>query len=188
MTDEQDADLGERYRNLQAGLASLVAYIDETRRTLGGLQGQLPAASDALTAVGKTTERATHNILGLVEGMVTDDEASAVVLGRLASSAASLDRPELVEAVSTLSAAADRRSTMLTELMTELSFQDLTTQAIDRVSRSMLEVERRIHALLDSGGAAEAAQVHHSGLERLRETQAGVSKQGAIDALLAELG
>jgi chemotaxis regulatin CheY-phosphate phosphatase CheZ len=192
MTDAEDlsADLPRKYRTLQEGLASLVAYIDDTRKTLGGLQGQLPAASDALTAVGKTTERATHNILGLIEGMITDDEGAAGNLARLSASAEALGQPELSEAVAALNAAAERRTAMLTELMTELSFQDLTTQAINRISKSMLEVERRIHDLLarDEGGATGVTAAAHSGLERLKETQDGQSKQGQIDDLLRQLG
>lgn len=182
--------LVDRYRSLQEELASLVGYINETRETLGGLHHALPAASDALSAVTETTEKATHNILALVEELLGEDERGSAALEVLQAAFGESEDAGVRAALDSLVQSGDRRSMMLTEMMTELSFQDLTCQTINRISKSIVEIERRIMRLIDT----EALPHHvgpeggHSGLERLKETQGGASRQDMVDALLGSRG
>ncbi|NJK88853.1 MAG: hypothetical protein HC923_05240 [Myxococcales bacterium] len=49
-------DLLTKYMNLQDELGSLVSYIDDTRRALGGVSESLPSASDALLGITQATD------------------------------------------------------------------------------------------------------------------------------------
>lgn len=177
-------DLLSKYINLQDELGSLAAFIDETRHTLGGVQEKLPTASDALAGVTQATEKATHNILQLVEEVMERDGEMGDALTTLESSAATV---EAKDAVSLLRSSADERMMKLTEMMTELSFQDLTCQAIQKITKTILEIEKRLISLIDADEAqrgAKSAPSEYSGLSRLEESFSGKNKQELIDELL----
>lgn len=179
-------DLLSKYVNLQEELSSLASFIDDTRHTLGGVQEKLPTASDALSGVTQATETATHNILQLVEELMERDGEMGDAIETLEASAST---PEAKEAVTQLRAAADERMTKLTEMMTELSFQDLTCQAIQKISGTILEVEKRLISLIDitdeERSAIEGVTDEYSGLSRLEESFSGKNKQDQIDELLS---
>jgi chemotaxis protein CheZ len=189
MESDQDSGLVMRHRQLLEELAGLVDYIEETRRTLGGMHSQLPAASDALSAVTATTEKATHNILELVEKLMDEDQRVVGALETVRTAADGSEDPALKAASEVLVENNERREMMLTEMMSELSFQDLTCQAINRISKTIVEIERRIVGLVDRNEAPAHARQEsgHSGLERLRETYEGANKQGQIDDLFTGL-
>lgn len=178
-------DLLSKYVNLQEELSSLAAFIDETRHTLGGVQEKLPTASDALAGITQATERATHNILQLVEEVMERDGEMSDALETLEASASAADAKD---AVAQLRGATDERMTKLTEMMTELSFQDLTCQAIQKISGTILEVEKRLLSLIDitdeERSAIAGAADQYSGLSRLEESFSGENKQDLIDQLL----
>lgn len=178
-------DLLSKYLHLREELSSLATYIDETRQTLGGVKDKLPSASDALTGVTQATEKATHNILGLVEELMERDgelEESLTLVEETVSTA------EGRQAVEALRGAADERMAKLTEMMTELSFQDLTCQAIQKISNTILEIEKRLIALIDpidDDVSSPTAQTRFSGLDRLEENATGASRQDLIDQILS---
>jgi chemotaxis regulatin CheY-phosphate phosphatase CheZ len=177
-------DLLSKYVNLQDELSSLAGFIDETRNALGGVQEKLPTASDALAGVTQATEKATHNILQLVEEVMERDAEMEDAFATLASAATT---DEAKEAVEVLRSSADERMMKLTEMMTELSFQDLTCQAIQKISKTILEVEKRVIALIDADDEqrpSKAAPDEYSGLSRLEESFSGKNKQQLIDELL----
>lgn len=185
--------LVQKYSSLQTELHALVDYINETRNTLGGLHSELPAASDALASVTEATEKATHAILELVEGVMEQDESMSDAMDKLKAAAEAHEDAELKEAVDVVMEGQQERSNKLIQIMTELSFQDLTCQTIDRISSTVLEIERRVIGLMDEpesepdaeGSLQEAAAL--AGVSRLRESQQGESRQGAIDDILKNM-
>jgi len=178
-------DLLTKYVNLQEELSSLVSYIDDTRQTLGGVQEKLPSASDALSGVVKATEKATHNILELVEQVIERDGEIAEAFARIESSSSKEETDDALRAVKD---AADERMVKLTNVMTELSFQDLTCQAIQKISETILEIEKRVLCLIEpieTGRERAAATAEkYSGLDRLEESSSGENRQELIDQLL----
>ncbi|NJK88852.1 MAG: protein phosphatase CheZ [Myxococcales bacterium] len=119
--------------------------------------------------------------------MDRDDQLASLV-NLLEGRADSLG-PDAQDALAKLREAADERTVKLTEMMTELSFQDLTCQAIQKISGTIVNVERRLHELLDPMedeelGTGQKGPAHFSGLSRLEEAGAGQSRQGDIDDLL----
>jgi len=186
-SDLSSIDIVSKYMSLQEELTSLASFIDDTRRTLGGVQEQLPSASDTLTGVTKATERATHKILEHIEGMMDKDGELAGPMEILRGKGPTDD--EFVQALDAVAAAADQRMVVLTEVMTELSFQDLTCQAIQKISATMVEIERRILELINADVGAEneeGAALPMSGLDRLEESATGQSRQDIVDQMLSQ--
>jgi len=187
-SDLSRIDLVSKYASLQEELTSLAVFIDETRRTLGGVHEKLPSASDALTGVTKATERATHNILEHIEKLMENDGDLMGPVGVVQSAAETSGDAEFKQAAQAIADASDHRMMALTEVMTELSFQDLTCQAIQKISVTMVEIERRIHGLIETGDAEEDGAEDGvgllSGLNRLEETASGQSRQDLVDKML----
>lgn len=184
-SDLSSIDIVSKYMSLQDELTSLATFIDDTRRTLGGVQEQLPSASDTLTGVTKATERATHKILEHIEGMMEKDSELEGPMGILREKGSADE--DYVKALDAIAEAADQRMMVLTEVMTELSFQDLTCQAIQKISATMVEIERRILQLITSdvgAGGDSAATPLMSGLDRLEEQASGQSRQDLVDQML----
>lgn len=174
------------YTHLVDELRELVDYIRETRRELGTVHRDLPSAFDALGMVSKTTEKATHNLLGLVEALVDEDDASREALEVIAQNDALAAEPGVRAAVKSLENALVERGDKLTAMMSELSFQDLTCQTIDKIAGTIVEVERRVVALLDDGKApASVDRPVMAGIDRLVESQEGDGRQAMVDEILS---
>jgi chemotaxis regulatin CheY-phosphate phosphatase CheZ len=103
-------------------------------------QSHLLAASEALDAISRTTERAASEILESAEHI----QEAAWTLREDGANAALCD--EL-----------DRRAT---EIYTACSFQDLTAQRIAKIVQTLRYLEGRINAMIDiwGGAAPEAAE------------------------------
>ncbi len=191
MSPNAEVGLGlvDRYRELQVELAGLVQYINETRRTLDGLHSRLPAASDALSEVTRVTEIAAHNMIDLVEKIMEQDDAANQSLLRVKEVCQSAKDEAALEAVEQLGSLSNERTDLLIRMMTELSFQDLTCQTINKIASTILEVERRVIKLID-GSVAKPVEIDmnglqpHAGVNRLKESQEGASRQDMVDALL----
>ncbi len=193
MPSDSEIGLGlvERYSVLQTELTGLINYINDTRRMLGGLHSELPAASDALAEVTKVTETAAHNMIDLVEQIMAQDEAATEALEKVEAACKKAGDDSAMEAVAKVEALSHDRTDLLIKMMTELSFQDLTCQTINRIATTILEVERRVIKLIDHSGAETAVSISddsgmqaHAGVNRLRENQTGASRQDMIDELL----
>lgn len=179
----------EKYAALQRELVLMVEYINDTRKTLGGVTGKLPGASDVLTGVTQAMEKATHDILGMVEKVMDLDGQSNEAIAKAKAAALKAGDAGAVAALEEAMAAADARMGVLTEIMTSLSFQDLTCQAINKIGGTVLEVETRVRALVErrapGGGAQDGGNsAAVPSLERLKEAASGQGRQGMVDELL----
>lgn len=191
MTSGEEIDrIGARFEEVQRELLGLLKYVKWTRRTLGASRDELSNASDALASIGEVTEEAAHKLLSLVERAMENDESSSSHLRRLETE---VEDSELRRSVAAVAAAQDERLNVHTEMMTELSFQDLTCQTLERVRSCLEELESRILRILDENSEPAEnrlePQVTHSGsaagLRRLQEKQGqgSGSRQDLIDKL-----
>ena len=204
MPSESEIGLGmvTRFKFLQTELTGLINYIEDTRNTLGGLHSELPAASDALAEVTRATETAAHNMMDLVEQIMAQDEAATEALNKVEAACKKAGDESALEAVDKVESLSHARTDLLIKMMTELSFQDLTCQTINRISTTILEIERRVLKLVeqaggDTGGTSSAGgkkkkdvdvddngMARNAGVNRLSEAQSGTSRQDMVDALL----
>ncbi len=192
------AEIGElvsKYTSVEEELTSLLGFIGDTRDTLGGLHAELPAATDALASITKATEKATHNILELVEKVMEADDTVEEALRKVQQYLDTVENDEIKEAATTIIEAHENRSIVMTEMMSELSFQDLTCQTIQKITNTLAEIEFRIKQLLnpETAGELEDLDKKHagsmSGIKRLEEQDKKAEKaddcgQDFIDALL----
>ena len=197
---------GEFYRSistdLQEGLKTI--YKEISAATANGCQTapQIPApmademfseASTQLGAILQTTEKATESIMGLVEKHLDQGERTAALLDSLAGKG---DFPEVEE----LRAGSDALGADLMEIMTTLSFQDLTGQRIKRIVAALQQIEKVVFELYMATGLSLKAMEQNPDMsvEEIRQTskarattlkgpQAGAS-QSDVDDLLSQLG
>lgn len=184
--DEIDG-LAQRLEGVQQELLGLFTYLKTAREELGGSRDHLSGTSEALTSIGEVTEKAAHNLLGLVERVMDTDATTTEHLQVLEGGA---DEAAVREALKGISDAQEARGALMTEMMTELSFQDLTCQTLEKVMRGLTILEKRIRVILEPGSIQDdeiAPEGSHkgsmSGLARLQETQGGGSLQDSIDGL-----
>ena len=197
---------GEFYRaistDLQEGLKSI--YKEISAATINGAMeptaGPAPVAdemfseaSSQLGAILQTTEKATESIMGLVEKHLDLNDRTMALLDSLD---AGTPRPEIAE----LRAGSEALGADLMEIMTTLSFQDLTGQRIKRIVSALQQIEKVVFELYMATGLSMKAmeQNPEQSVEEIRQTskaratelkgpQAGNS-QTDVDDLLSQLG
>jgi chemotaxis protein CheZ len=150
-------------------------------------------ASTQLGAILQTTEKATESIMGLVEKHLDLNERSMTILDGMAEKGASSE-------IEDLRAGQQALGEDLMEIMTTLSFQDLTGQRIKRIVSALQQIEKVVFELYMSTGLSMKAleQNPEMSVEEIRQTskaratelkgpQAGAS-QSDVDDLLSQLG
>lgn len=186
-------------RELQEGLKGIYRELSQVRRETAGdaATGELLSeATDQLDQVLKTTERATVEIMEIAERHM-DQAASAQA--RLQELAGMVDGPA-AELVAGLAAGNAGLSADLMQIMTALSFQDLTGQRIGRIFAALRRVEALTVDLVVHAGVKLQAKAQHPDLDPaeieavaqerasdLKGPQAAASQEN-IDALLAQMG
>jgi len=197
---------GEFYRaistDLQEGLKSIYKEISAATVNGSPAASQTPApmademfseASTQLGAILQTTEKATESIMSLVEKHLDATDRNMAILDTLAAGSSA---PEIAE----LRAGSEALSADLMEIMTTLSFQDLTGQRIKRIVAALQQIEKLVFELYMATGLSLKAMEQHpeKSVEEIRQTskaratelkgpQAGQS-QSDVDDLLSQLG
>jgi chemotaxis protein CheZ len=185
--------------DLQDGLKTI--YREITTATAGGAPviGELSAeamiseTSAQLNEIMDTTEAATETIMSLVEKHLDQNERTAELLNSLPAG----EHDGTLEELKTASA---ELGDDLMEIMTSLSFQDLTGQRIKRVVHALQQIEHLVFDLYMTAGLSMKAMEQHpeKGLEEIRETSRqraselkgpqSDASQADVDDLLSQLG
>ncbi|NLY40339.1 MAG: protein phosphatase CheZ [Desulfovibrionales bacterium] len=193
---------GEFYRSistdLQDGLRNIYQEINAAASNETGLVSvesseadeMFSEASRQLREILQTTEKATENIMTVVEKHLEQTEQNLVVLDKLEPS----------PAVDQLRANAQTLNTDLIEIMTALSFQDLTGQRIKRIVTALQQIEKVVFELYMSTGLSLKAMAEHpeKSVDEIRETSRAraselkgpqsAASQTDVDDLLSQLG
>lgn len=200
------------YRELSAdmrtGLAKIYHLISSASldgETVLQSEALFTEASDQLKEVVKATESAAMDIMDIVEKQLEQAENNVAVLNRLA------DRLQGDSELEALKTSNEKLVADLTQVMTALSFQDITGQRIKKVLNALNGIETSVVDLyLASGLVMDAAEKHpdaniesikteaQKALRDYREAQksgpqlkgpdASGQSQAAIDDMLAQLG
>ncbi|BDV01701.1 chemotaxis protein CheZ [Thermodesulfomicrobium sp. WS] len=178
-------------QDLHSGLGSIYKEIHAATsvKKINGENAQsiFSETSQQLDAIVDTTEKATEQIMGIVEKHMD-------AIAGIREKAASLqDAEEIQSYLQGLDAD-------LMEIMTALSFQDLTGQRIKRIVHALDEVQRIVFDLYVDAGLSmkaleenpdkpveEIRQASKAKASELKGPQAGAN-QSAVDDLLAQLG
>lgn len=196
---------GEFFRKVNAdmrrGLQEIYKEINAVKRDTGQPQATaqdadrlFTEASDQLDAILTSTETATVRIMDIVEDFQDNLAKTTTLVDSFRSGGAS---KKAVEELAAMSAAANEK---MTEIMTALSFQDLTGQRIKRVIQALQHIERTVFEVYMSTGLQEKARDEKPELDmeeiqaeaqqkmsELKGPQAGTS-QNDVDDLLSQLG
>ena len=138
--DDENLD----HSSLLGELGEVARMISQAKRELrdfnpGVLQDEkLPEASDQLDAIVKTTEAATHKIMDNCERLTANLERAR---DRLLASPTAAQDPDLMVGMED---AISEAGVSITEIYEACNFQDLTGQRIQKIVRTMREVERQI--------------------------------------------
>lgn len=185
--------------DLQDGLKTIYREITTATASSAPGIGDLSAevmiseTSAQLNEILNTTEKATETIMGLVEKHLDQNERTAELLK-------SLPAGEDDSALEELKTASADLGADLMEIMTALSFQDLTGQRIKRIVHALQQIEHLVFDLYMTTGLSMKAMEKHpeKGTEEIRQTsrqrasqlkgpQSGTS-QADVDDLLSQLG
>ncbi len=197
---------GEFYRrindDLQGGLKAIYKEITDVRKAQDPVSMNVPGnpnelfteASDQLDKILITTEKATVDIMDIVENLqVMQATLGEIVKGLETGGVSRENRIHLAEINAGL-------GEDLLRIMTTLGFQDLTGQRIKRIVTAIKQVEKIVLDLYMSTGLIIKAREHEpeKDLEQLKqESQVKMSElkgpvlgvgQNDVDDLLANLG
>ncbi|SFK32458.1 chemotaxis protein CheZ [Desulfomicrobium apsheronum] len=196
---------GEFYRSistdLQEGLKSIYREINSAATGTAELpvaaspvaDEMFSEASTQLGAILQTTEKATDSIMGLVEKHLDMNDRAMQLLASLENGTAS---PEIAE----LRAGNEALGADLMEIMTTLSFQDLTGQRIKRIVAALQQIEKVVFELYMATGLSMKAmeQNPEQSVEEIRQTSKAratelkgpqdANSQTDVDDLLSQLG
>lgn len=196
---------GEFYRaistDLQEGLKSIYREINSAATSTTDLpvapdpvaDEMFSEASTQLGAILQTTEKATESIMELVEKHLDMNDRTMQLLASLENGTA---KPEIDE----LRKGSEALGADLMEIMTTLSFQDLTGQRIKRIVAALRQIEKVVFELYMATGLSLKAmeQNPEQSVEEIRQTSKAratelkgpqdASSQTDVDDLLSQLG
>ncbi len=197
---------GDFHRNLNVKLtgelAMIAKHINSTRKDLAKItpdlmedvKQRLPNASEELSAITKDTEKATHQILEKTEQALEENEQAEAFhtrLQELGQKETGEYQEELREIVGHLEEHQQTQGNLLIEILTAMSFQDLTGQKIKKIIGMIEIVESKILDLLNIFGITEEkiSEMEDTSIpeEKINSFSQQTLKQDLVDDLLGEL-
>ena len=185
-------------------LGLLGEYIEKIRRNLQHLDDPLrdtsttiPLATNQLSNITESTERATHNILGLTEKIMSNQEILSSQIERLEMLNGEIDcnGGEMNDIIYAMKMANMANQNDLTEILTSLSFQDLTGQKIQEIISLMREIQEKMLEMretfgikMEDGDTSEGSDLDKEELtSQLQDTSQTVDlNQDLVDEILAD--
>ncbi len=189
---------GDFYReinlDLKGELGQLAFYIDKTRRNLQLLnpkiresKDQVPEVAQGLASITKATEEATHKVLTIAEKVLEDRDAVSGHLSKLKD----LVENNALQYIKEVENINEENKSDMIEILTALSFQDLTGQKIKKMEEAMLEIEKKILELLVSFGIQPEDKKEtreQKVLEQMQKLKTDKLSQNLVDDILQGLG
>ncbi len=173
---------------LYGQIGELAKYINATIKKLQTVapniamaSDKIPAASVQLSEITKATEEATHGIMGQVERVLDNQD---LILHHIEAIEKGGDISMAIGELRQVTS--DNKETLL-DIITGLSFQDLTGQKIKGIISLIEEVEKRIIQLIVTFGLKSKTTIEEG--SPLREfTDSTKLEQGLVDSVLKEFG
>jgi len=198
---------GDFYRELNVKLygelGRLAEYIIKTRKNLQHVDPSLkdtykkmPQAALQLSDITKSTEEATHKILSLTEEILDNQELISNQIEKLEAidEETSDNGKGLSEVIQVMNEINTENQNNLIEMLTTMSFQDLTGQKIKKIIGLVEEVETRVLEMIvafgikieDVESQGEETEKKEELICQLKDSHMSVdSKQDLVDDILA---
>ena len=189
--------------DLREGLGAIYHEIAQTEQAEGGLpeltkeeaEEIFHETSDQLDAIVKTTEKATEDIMAVVEKQLDQSARIITVLEKIKDG-----KHDPMQVIDWLIAKSNDLNNDLVKIMTALSFQDLTGQRIKKIIASLRKIEEHVLRLYLTAGLSIKTKEEQpekdfetikaeseKKVSELKGPQMDVS-QADVDDLLAQLG
>lgn len=182
---------------LQGGMGELARYIDKTRRSLQKLDPpvsivseKIPQASSHLFDITRATEEATNKVMTITEKLMDDQEIVSAKIKDLreVATAKTVDSTAILRIAREIEEISNQNKNDLIEILTALSFQDLTGQKIKKIVTLVQDIEMRILELLVSFGIVKE-DWDEDVLKQLKSPEKGLGvNQDLVDDILKNLG
>jgi len=181
---------------LKGELKRLAKYIEETRKKLQYIDSPIksttksfPEASMQLSDITRQTEEATHKVISLTEKILDDQSRLTEILKNLkkfVSNNIKKENKEIKSIINNIQNINISNKKDLIDLLTALSFQDLTGQKIKKIISLVQDVETKILVLLVSFGLVDKKKREEM-VSELKDPSKSIDlKQDLVDDILAE--
>ncbi|MBI5194299.1 MAG: protein phosphatase CheZ [Nitrospirae bacterium] len=178
----------ELNENLYGQIGELAKYINSTIKKLQAVEpniasvsDKIPEASLQLSEISKFTEQATHTVMGQVE-QVLDSQDS--ILNHIEGLEKGGDVKKAAGEIKQI--VMDNKEAMM-DIITGLSFQDLTGQKIKVIVGLIEEVEKRILQLIVAFGLKSKDNVEEN-IQQIEFKDNTTLKQDDVESILKEFG
>lgn len=181
---------------LKGELGDLARFINITMQNLQFLDPpvressqRMPEVSSQLFDVNKAAEEATHKVLSLTEKILEDQEALSLQISKL-KNVVETTKPvngDLHDIIGELKRINEEDKNGLIEILSNLSFQDLTGQKIKKVMVTLEEVQTRLLECIMAFGITikDEGEI----ISQLKDSSVSKDlKQDLVDEILRELG
>lgn len=181
-------DVRELVRELLEEVKNLEAKLDEVVKPLEESSNTIPMASGSLEDVIKYTEQSVHEIMGILNNIMTDTDKIQKEVDFLLSLnpvASIKNRLENIKGLST------NISSLLLQVITLMSFQDLASQQIKRVIEVLENLKKTILKIIVSSIEASGLSLEQKEKIVGKATEVLTGDrifQEDVDKLLEELG
>ena len=173
---------------LYGQIGELAKYINATIKKLQTVEpnialatDKIPAASLQLSEITKATEEATHSVMGQVERALDNQD---LLLYHIEAIEKGVDLTKEVGELKQITA--DNKEILL-DIITGLSFQDLTGQKIKTIISLIEEIEKRIIHLIVTFGLKSKTGIEEK-IPLTGFTDDTKIEQGLVDTILKEFG
>ena len=174
----------EDFITLIKSVNNMIRNFRSIRKPIVESSNSMPIASEQLDKVTFETEKATHQMLDLIEGITERDTDTAELVDKMLENIS--DIPE--EAKPHLNRIKENAEACQNDsflLMDALQFQDITTQQINHANTILGEIETKLQSLLEIiGETFEIRDKEYRPHDPNATTSEGAKRQQMVDELL----
>lgn len=152
--------------DLTNSISGMVSSFKQLQRPLVESRETVPKATSQLDKISKQTEAVTTRMLDVVDQITQREEEVIRGLETVRDKAVSGSVDGIKELATDLTTKAGENLDDAYQIMESLQFQDITAQQMDHAASLLEEVEDKLHGILRTLGAPEAAAVKKPAVER----------------------
>jgi chemotaxis protein CheZ len=181
---------------LRTELTNLARYVDQSRQGIDSLESavkigseKFPEASSQLSSVTGDLENAANNIMGIVEGLLSEHDRMRELLESFSHLVSKMEEKQGSIMLKELMGMNGRMKRDMMEIFSNLSFHDLSGQKLKNVIRTLATVEAKILEIAINFGFADEKRRSSKLLEGFKgASDKNLIDQDVVDRILSELG
>ncbi len=185
-------------KKLREELSRLLDYVDKTRTGIEYVEStvmvgsqKVPEASVQIKAVTGDLENAANTIMTILEEVLSEQERSHALIASLSEWVNGLpekDREKGRGVISVLSSINEKTKKNMMDILTNMSFHDLSGQKLKKVTSSLAIVQSKLTEIAMSFGIKPVNPAFEAAERRGNGITADPMDQNIVDQLLKELG